>query len=316
MNTNNQNSKTDIIGISQIKRNRFKMLKDYLLVIIGSIITAVGMSVFLIPNKIAPGGVSGIATVIYHLSNGTLPVGIITLVLSIPLFIIGIKYIGRRFIVRTLFGTVLLSSIVDVSQPLAGHFIQLYLTRPESSYYTPDILLYSVFGGLFMGVGLGLVFRTGATTGGTDLAAKIINHLIPNFTIGQILLFIDTSIILFATIAFKSFVIGLYAMVTLFIMSKVIDAVLEGVNFAKAVYIISDKSDEIAKKILHDLDRGVTALKGTGMYTGQDRAVLMCVLQRAQISQVKQIVKAIDPDAFVILADVREVLGEGFKSHD
>ncbi len=298
------------------KEDKIKMLKDYLLIIIGSIITAVGMNVFLIPNKIAPGGVSGIATVIYHISSGTLPVGIIMLALNIPLFVMGVKYIGKRFFVRTLVGTILLSLIVDMSQPLIGHFVQLFLTSPESSYYSPDLLLYSVFGGLFMGVGLGLVFKSGATTGGSDLAAKIINHFIPNFTVAQILLFIDACIIIFATIVFKSFIIGLYAIVTLYIMSKVIDAVLEGVNFAKAVYIISDKSDEIAGKILHDLDRGVTALKGTGMYTGKDREVLMCVLYRAQISQVKQIVKAMDPDAFVILADVREVLGEGFKSHE
>jgi uncharacterized membrane-anchored protein YitT (DUF2179 family) len=304
------------IGSPNYKRNKIKMLKDYLLIIIGSIITAAGMNVFLIPNKIAPGGVSGIATVIYHLSGGTMPVGIVMLALNIPLFVMGIKYIGKRFFVRTLVGTILLSLIVDIFQPLTGNFVKSFLTSAESLNYSPDLLLYSVFGGLFMGVGLGLVFKSGATTGGSDLAAKIISHFIPNFTVGQILLFIDACIIIFAAVVFKSFIIGLYAIVTLFIMSKVIDAILEGVNFAKAVYIISDKSDEIAGKILYDLDRGVTALKGTGMYTGKDREVLMCVLYRAQISQVKQIVKAIDPDAFIILADVREVLGEGFKSHD
>lgn len=311
-NPNNLNKKRNKMN----KNYKAKLWINYLMIVVGSIITAAGINIFLVPNKIAPGGVTGIATVIYHLSNGKLPVGIVMLALNIPLFIIGMKYIGKRFIIRTLFGTILLSVIVDSTQPLTNHFIELFLTRPEYPYYTPDILLYSLFGGLFMGMGLGLIFRSGATTGGSDLAAKIINHFIPNFTVGQILLFIDIFIIIFATIVFKSFIIGLYAIVTLFIMSKVIDAVLEGVNFAKAVYIISDKSGEISKRILYEMDRGVTALKGTGMYTGKERDVLLCILYRAQISQLKQIVKVIDPNAFVILADVREVLGEGFKAHD
>ena len=167
-----------------------------------------------------------------------------------------------------------------------------------------------------MGVGLGIVFRSGATTGGTDLGARIIHHFIPHFTMGQILLFIDTSVIIFATIAFGSFQLGLYAIVTLYISSKVIDAILEGVNFAKSVFIISDKPDEIADKILKDLDRGVTALKGTGMYTGLDKKVLFCVLHRSQIPALKEMVKSIDERAFVILTEIREVLGEGFTTYD
>ncbi|HOJ11896.1 MAG TPA: YitT family protein [Clostridiales bacterium] len=301
---------------TNIGKKKIKAIKEYLLIIIGSIITAAGINIFLVPNKIAPGGVSGIATVIYYLSGGGFPVGIIMLILNIPLFIMGTKYIGKRFIVRTFFGTILLSAIIDLSQPLTSSFIDGFLTRTESLYYAPDLLLYSVFGGLLMGIGLGLVFRSGATTGGSDLAAKIVNHFIPGFTVGQILLFIDTGIIVFAAITFKSFILGLYAIVTLFIMSRVIDAIIEGVDFAKAVYIISDKSDEIAEKIMYELDRGVTSLNGKGMYTGKDREVLLCVLYRGQLPQLKQIVKSVDPIAFIILTDVREVLGEGFKEHD
>jgi uncharacterized membrane-anchored protein YitT (DUF2179 family) len=167
-----------------------------------------------------------------------------------------------------------------------------------------------------MGAGLGIVFRSGATTGGTDLAARITNHFAPNLTMGQILLFIDTSVIIFAAIAFQSFLLALYAIVTLFISSKVIDAVLEGVNFAKSVFVISDRPDEISERILKDLDRGVTALKGTGMYTGKDKQVLLCVLHRGQLPLLKEIVKIIDPKAFIILTDIREVLGEGFKTYD
>lgn len=306
-----------ILNRVNINQNRIKLIKSYLLIVVGSIITSIGINVFLVPNKIAPGGVTGIATVVYHLSNGKIPVGISMIVFNIPLFILGIKYIGKMFIFRTFFGTILLSAIVDITHPLTNWFVESYLVRTEYPYYnTPDLLLYSVFGGLFMGVGLGLVFKSGATTGGSDLAAKVINRFVPNFTVGQILIFIDTAIIIMASVVFKSFIIGLYAMVTIYVSSKIIDAMIEGVNFAKAVYIISEKSDEIANKILYELDKGVTALKGKGMYTGNDKEVLLCILYRAQISQLKNIVKTIDPNAFVILTDVREVLGEGFKNHE
>lgn len=313
-----QGSRKANIGGGKVNAKGDEQMKtriDYLMIIAGSFITAAGINIFLVPNKIAPGGVTGIATVVYHLSGGRMPVGLTMLALNVPLFITGMKFIGKRFILRTLFGTVLLSAVVDVIRPLTDRFIEAYFTRPEYPYFTQDILLYSLFGGFLMGIGLGMVFRAGATTGGSDMAAKIINHFVPVFTVGQIFLFIDVLIVIMAVIVFKSVIIGLYAIITLFIASKTVDAILEGVNFAKAVYIISGKSGEISEKILYDMDRGVTALKGTGMYTGQDKDVLLCILHRAQISQLKQIVRDIDPDAFVILADVREVLGEGFSEH-
>ncbi|HHW00303.1 MAG TPA: YitT family protein [Clostridiaceae bacterium] len=293
----------------------FEVCKEYLLIIIGSIITAASINIFLVPYKIAPGGVSGIATVIYYLTNGSISVGIIMLVLNVPLFIMGIKYIGKKFIVRTLFSTVFLSVAIDVTEPLANSFIEKFLLGYDQMASYSDVLLYSIFGGFLMGLGLGMVLRSGATTGGTDLAAKIVHNFIPGFTVGQILLFIDTSVIIFAAISFGSFQLALYAIVTLYISSQVIDAILEGVNFAKAVFIISDKSDEISQKLMTTLDRGVTALKGTGMYTGNDREVLLCVVHRGQLKQLKEIVNDIDKKAFVILTDVREVLGEGFKNY-
>lgn len=291
-------------------------IKDYLWIILGSIITAVSINVFMVPYKIAPGGVSGIATVIYYISNAKFPVGVTMLALNVPLFIAGARFIGKKFVLRTLFSTILLSFIIDTSEPYSKYFVEHYLVKLEQVPSPPDLLLYSIFGGFLMGVGLGMVFRFGATTGGTDLAARIVNHFFPNLTMGQILLFIDTSVIIFATIAFNSFILGLYAIVTLYISSKVIDAILEGVNFAKAVFIISDSSNEIAARILKELDRGVTALKGTGMYTGNDKNVLLCVLHRGQLPVLKEIVREVDEKAFIILADIREVLGEGFKTYE
>lgn len=289
--------------------------KIYLQIIVGSFLTAVSINVFMLPYKIAPGGVSGIATVVYYLSNSRISVGLTMLALNVPLFAAGMRFIGGRFVVRTLFSTIFLSFVIDATAPLTKFFVNHYLASLEQARSQPDLLLYAIFGGFLMGIGLGIVFRAGATTGGTDLAARIVNHFSPNLTMGQILLFIDTSVIIFAAISFNSFLLALYAIVALFISSKVIDAVLEGVNFAKAVLIISDRSDEISRRIMTDLDRGVTALKGKGMYTGNEKEVLLCVLDRGQLPNLKEIVSSIDKDAFVVLTDIREVVGEGFKSN-
>lgn len=295
--------------------DKFKRgLKDYLWIILGSIITAAAINIFLVPYKIAPGGVTGIATVIYYLSEEILPVGTIMLLLNIPLFIFGMRYIGGKFTVRTLFSTIFLSVIIDLSEPFTDSFsAQFALEKLTAS---PDYLLYSIFGGFFMGLGLGLVFKSGATTGGTDLAARIVHHFAPGLTMGKILLLIDSAVIIFAAVSFNSFLLALYAILALYISSKIIDVILEGVNFAKAVFIISDFADDIAQSIMKELDRGVTALNGTGMYTGKDKRVLYCILQRGQLPLLKALVKKIDPSAFIILGDVTEVLGEGFKTYE
>lgn len=293
-----------------------KSWKEYIWIIIGSLITAAAINIFLVPYKIAPGGVTGIATVIYYLSNFRFPVGLIMLVLNIPLFILGMRFIGGKFVVRTLFSTVFLSLSIDFLEPFTNSFVDKYLSKLENVSTAPDLLLYSIFGGLLMGTGLGLVFKSGATTGGTDLAARILTNFSSAFTMGQVLLFVDACVVVFAAIVFKSFILALYAIVTLFISSKIIDALLEGVNFAKALFIISDKPEDIANRIMLELDRGVTALKGKGMYTGSDKEVLFCVVHRAQMPQLKEIVKEVDGKAFIVLADIREVLGEGFKTYE
>ena len=289
-------------------------LKDYLWIILGSIITAAAINIFLVPYKIAPGGVTGIATVIYYLSGERFPVGTIMLVLNIPLFIFGMKFIGGKFTIRTLFSTIFLSVIIDLSEPFTDNFIAQFALEKLSA--SPDYLLYSIFGGFFMGLGLGLVFKSGATTGGTDLAARIVHHFAPGMTMGKLLLLIDSAVIIFAAVAFNSFLLALYAILALYISSKIIDLILEGVNFAKAVFIISDFPDDIAKSIMKELDRGVTALNGTGMYTGNDKRMLYCVIQLGQLPLLKALVKKIDPKAFIILSDVTEVLGEGFKTYE
>lgn len=298
-------------------KNREKFLRgfyDYLWIILGSIITAAAINLFLVPYKIAPGGVTGIATVIYYLSGQRFPVGTTMLILNIPLFIFGMKFIGGKFTVRTLFSTVFLSVVIDLSEPFTSLFSkQLALEKLSAS---PDYLLYAIFGGFFMGLGLGLVFKSGATTGGTDLAARIVHHFAPGLTMGKLLLLIDSAVIVFAAISFSSFLLALYAILSLYISSKIIDVILEGINFAKAVFIISDHSDEIAQSIMKELERGVTGLSGKGMYTGKDKRVLYCIIQRGQLALLKALVKKIDSKAFIILGDVTEVLGEGFKDYE
>lgn len=288
-------------------------LKIYSLITFGAGITALAINIFLVPYKIAPGGLSGLATVIFYLSGGKLPVGTTMLVINIPLFILGYKFIGRKFFIRTVYGTIILSAIIDFTEKSMEELAGKFLINGTGGASAPDILLYSIIGGFLSGIGLGLVLKMEATTGGTELAAKLLNQPIRNFTIGQILLTIDALIIIFAIVAFNSVIIGLYSLVSLFITTKVIDALVEGVDYARAILIISDQNQLISEKIISEMDRGVTALTGRGVYSGKDKNVLLCVLSRNEIPQMKEIVHALDKNAFVILADVREVLGEGFN---
>lgn len=297
-----------------LNEKHIRGVKDYSLITLGCVITAIAINIFMVPYKIAPGGVTGLATVIYHLTGEMIPVGTIMLLLNIPLFIFGMKYVGGKFIVRTLFSTILLSVVIDVSEPFTNTFsAQLALEKLTAG---PDYLLYSIFGGFFMGLGLGLVFKSSATTGGTDLAARILNHFMPELSMGKALLLIDSAVIVFAAVAFSSFLLALYSIVALYISSKIVDVILEGLNFAKAAYIISDYADQIAQDIMKELDRGVTALNGTGMYTGNDKRVLYCIIHRSQLPMLKSLAKRADPNAFIILSDVIEVFGEGFKTYE
>lgn len=289
---------------------------EYLYISIGCLIAGTAIDIFLIPYRIAPGGITGIATVVFYLTNSTIPVGVLILLMNIPLLLSSMKLIGKSFLVKTIFSTILLSVFIDILEPVTKMFADKYLRDFTGVSPDTDLLLFSIFGGVFMGIGLGIVFRAGATTGGTDLAAQIVHHYIPYLTVGRILMVIDAIVVIFASIAYRSFLLGLYAIVTIFLASRVIDIVLAGVDYAKAVFIISDKSELISQRILLDIDRGVTGLKGTGMYTGTDKQVLLCVLDHRQIPKLKSLVKSIDDEAFVIMTDVREVFGEGFVNRE
>lgn len=265
--------------------------------VIGSLIMALAMNLFLIPNKIVAGGLSGVGTVLFHLFG--LPVGMTVLAMNVPLFLASWKTLGRSFGIKTLISTILLSFFIDGTAFL--------------DVMTHDLLLASIMGGGMTGLGLGLIFRENASTGGTDLAAKIIHKLISFISVGQILMVVDALVVLMAALVFGQFEFALYAAVTIFVTARVIDAIIIGVNYTKAVYIISLKSEIISERILKELNRGVTELKGRGLFTGDNRPVLLCVLRSRDIPHLKQITSEEDPEGFMFISDVREALGEGFS---
>lgn len=271
-------------------------IRNYLGITLGAIITAAALNVFLIPNKIAAGGVSGMATVLHYLLG--LPVGMTMLALNIPLFLASVRVLGTKFGVKTLYGAAILSVAIDS-------------TAPYTPVLTHDILLSSLYGGALAGLGLGLVFRFGGTTAGTDLAAAIINKL-TRISVGQALLAVDFCVIAFAGIAFRSAELALYALISLFLTSHIVDLIQEGPTTAKAFFIMSLRSDAVAQQIMNEMDRGVTFFQGRGGYTGQSREVLFCVVSTGEVSRVKNLIQSVDPHAFVIVADTHEVLGEGF----
>ncbi len=280
--------------------------------ILGVIIMALSMNIFLIPYKIAPGGVSGIATVIYHVTGRKISVGISMLVMNTPLFLAGLKIRGKLFTFKSLIGAALLSIFIDLSAPWIAELANELM--PGGS--THDLLLYSLAGGFTMGLGLGFVFKEGASTGGTDMAASLLNKAFPWVPVGKLLIVLDGLVVLLAAFVFRSFQLALYSVVALFISARTMDGFLEGINFSKSLMIISRHSEAIAKDLMERVERGVTGLYGKGMYTENQYMILLCVVKKEEIHTVKNIVKDIDPDAFVLLTDVREVLGEGFIPHN
>ena len=272
-----------------------KNIIEYLGITLGSFLIALALTVFLVPNRIAAGGVSGLATVIYYITS--FPIGITMLIINIPLFLAGVKIMGKSFGVRTIYGIASLSIFTDLLQP---HMTSL----------TDDLLLASIYGGVIGGIGLGLVFRFRGTTGGTDLIASLINYY-TGISVGEGLLIADGVVVTLAGIFFN-LEVALYAAVTIFITSQTIDVIQEGLNFKKGLLIISDKAEEINQMVVDDLNRSTTEFAAKGGYTGEKKRVLLCIISRSEVSEVKRAVADIDKDAFVIISNVHEVLGEGF----
>ncbi len=276
-------------------------LKNYSFIVLGAFILSASFVLFITPYKIVPGGVYGISIVLHYLI-GT-PVGMVALAFDIPLTIIGLKILGPRFGIKTVVGFVLTAVFVD-------GLTLLYGTEP---LVKDDALLSSIFGGLFAGVGLGLIFKAKATSGGTDIVAMIISKY-TRMPVGQLMIAVDSTIVFFGLVAFGDWKIPLYSLIVIFITGKVIDTILEGMNYDKVLFIISDKTEEIRSKIIHDLNRGGTLIHGTGLYNETDRSIVFTVVSRRETVILQDYIRQIDPKAFVTVLNANEILGEGFKS--
>lgn len=293
------------------KTRTFKILTDYTLITLGAMIAAAGINIFLFPYKIAPGGLTGMGTIIYYVINGLLPLGLIIVILNIPLFIAGIIKLGWRYTARTLYATLALSVLIDITEPFLSQ-----IAGNQLSPIASDMLLFSILGGLLMGGGLGIIFKFNATTGGTDLIAELIIRSGVHLSMGQTMFIFDAVIVIAAGLVFKNLYLALYAIIAILVVSGTVDYILEGFSPSKGLFIISDEQEEISKRIIEELDRGLTGLKGVGKYSGEEKEVLFCVAAAKHIPEIKKIVKESDPKAFIVVTKVHEVLGEGFVGFD
>lgn len=283
------------------KRTRNRELISYLLVTAGTFLMAAGTNMIYEPLSMVTGGFSGIGIIIKKMMENhfgfAVPVGLTNIVLNIPLFIIAMKLKGSRFIKKTLYGVACFSVALLVVPPL--------------KIVHEDYLMAAILGGALHGVGIGTVFSQNASTGGSDLLCTLLNRWFPGFSISEMLIAVDGIIVLagMGTFGIRT---GLYAVVAVFITGRISDALLDGLKFAKIAYVISDAPYEISESIMKQLDRGVTGLKGKGMYSGMDKDILMCAVSKKEVVRLIQIIKAVDENAFVIVSDAKEVLGEGF----
>lgn len=275
-----------------------KTAVDYLYIVVGTFILALGINYFLVPMKISTGGVSGIGTVLYYVFE--IPLSVTTLAVNAGLFVLGYKMLKKSSIVKTVIGVLFLSLFLEVTE----HFGE----------YCEDMLIGAVFGGILVGVGTGMAVMRDASTGGSDFAALILNKIVPHVSVATFILLIDAVVIAISGVVFENYTVMFYSAISLYISSKVTDFLLVRGDWAKSVYIISKNHDcEIAQMIINDIDRGVTGIYSKGFYHNRDCTMLMCVAKSREIPKLLEKIKGIDKDAFTIISDVREVHGEGFK---
>ncbi len=288
-----------------------KWIIDYLYILIGSFILATGFVYFVTPHKIVPGGVYGIAIVVHYLTEGMFsfwpegfPIGLFGLILNIPLTIAGIRILGPRFGVKTIVGFVLTSLFID----------GITMLRPNGDApLVEDVLLSCIFAGVLIGFGLGLIFKSRATSGGSDIIAMIIAKY-TRLQLGRLMIYVDSVIVLFGLLAFGDWAIPLYSWIVIYITGKVIDLILDGADYNKALLIVSKAHKEIKEKLLVDLERGGTYLSGEGMYTGEEKKIIYTVVSRREVAILEEFISNIDPDAFITIMDAKEILGEGFQN--
>lgn len=278
-----------------------KWLINYALIAIGAFIMAAGFVFFITPYKIVPGGVYGISIVLHHMFDT--PVGWVALCFDVPLTIIGIKVLGPRFGAKTVVGFILTAVFVESLTYLYG----------ETPLVEGDALLSSIFGGVLIGFGLGLIFKAKATSGGSDIVAMIISKY-TKLPLGQLMIVVDSAIVLVGLLVFKDWKIPLYSLIVIFICGKMIDLVLQGVSYDKTVFIISDRFEDIRNKIINDLNRGGTFIKGSGMFNDAEKTIIFAVVNRRELAMLQDYINKIDPKAFLTVFNANEIIGNGFKS--
>ncbi len=265
-------------------------------IVIGCMIGAAAYPTFLDPGKIAPGGLTGVAMILKHLWGWD--IGITSLILNIPLFIVGYKAMGRIFAFRSLVATILFSLAIDM-MPL--------------NPIPVEPILGTLYGGILLGVGLGFILRGGATTGGTDMVARLVHKYLPFMSVGMFLFLIDCVVVVAAWIFIGSSE-ALYALICIFVSGKAVDMVMLGLSSNKACFVITDAWENVSRRLMDEMERGVTQLSAKGAYTGTERPVVLCVLPPQEVSRLKEIVRQEDEKAFMFITEAHEALGEGFSS--
>ena len=283
------------------KHTLTRMARDYLWIFLGSVLYSVSFDWFYVPNQIGFGGLTALGMILNHLSPA-IPIGAVVLVLNIPIFILGWKFLGGHTLVSSLFAMTATSVLVDL--------IAAMYTFPPM-----DPMLAAVFGGVMLGISLGMIFSKGATTGGTDLIARLLKLPFAWLPVGKLLLAVDLPMLLAVSIAFRSLNSALYGMISLYISTLVMDGVLYGLDQSKVAYIVTSQPQAITEEIDRQLDRGVTYLHGEGSFSGEQKLVLMCAFKQRQIVPLKALVNELDPAAFLIVCDAHEVLGQGFRRY-
>lgn len=279
------------------------LVKEIILIIVGTFIMAVGINVFLLPNELTTGGATGVATITYYLLN--IPIGVMVALINIPLFIIAIFKLGTRFCLRSILATATFTLFLDILK------FNVWFNLAST-----DLIISSIFGGIFGGLGISLVFKAGASTGGSDLVAQILsNRKGAKLNISSIMLIIDSIILLFLLISFKNLNNVLYSIIAIYIQNKIIDLVFDGVNFSRIVNIVTDGNNNIIKDINEKLQRGVTVYEAKGGYTGQDKINVTCVINLYEMAKLKSIINENDKEAFTYITSANEVYGNGFKKY-
>ena len=281
-----------------MKQKAREFLLDVLYDGAGGAVFAIGLGCFVGPAQIAPGGVSGLSIIINYLTG--LPVGSLNMGINIPLLLLAWRFLGRRFTLKTLRSVFIQSVMID----LVGLWLPVY---------AGDRIMSALFGGVAIGVGLAPVFMRGSTTGGTDIVSRLIQLRFRHVSIGKLLFMVDTAVLLLSVAVFRNIETGLYGMITIYTSNRILDGILYGLDTGKVVLVISEKNQRIAQQVMDRLERGATFLQAEGAWSGQEKKVLLCVVRAVQCYRVEEIVRAADPDAFLVVMEANQIAGEGFR---